>query len=58
MKLDTHILMRVVNERVFLAPNKLGKDDKTFIEVIVFHSEPEVRESASKILQFIFSHIF
>jgi hypothetical protein len=54
MKLDSHTLMRVVNERIFPSADKLGKDDKTFVEIIVFHSEPEVRSSASKILQFVF----
>jgi hypothetical protein len=54
-KLDTNLMDRLIKERVFPPTKSLAKDEKTFIEVIVFHSEEEVRQAYSNILREIFT---
>ena len=40
----------MVDERIFVPAEKLEKDEKNFFEVLVFHTEPEIRQMASDIL--------
>jgi hypothetical protein len=54
VKLDSNLMERLICERVFPPKESLAKDEKTFIEVIVFHSEDEVRQTYSQILKEIF----
>jgi hypothetical protein len=45
---------RLILERIFPPKASLGKDENTFIENIVFHSEDEVRQAYATILKEIF----
>jgi len=51
-------MKRMVDERIFVPAEKLEKDEKNFFEVLVFHTEPEIRQMASDILQHVFAHSY
>ena len=51
------VVMKLVNDRVFAAPESLGKDEKNFIEMLATHSEKAVREMASTILLFVIGRL-
>jgi hypothetical protein len=58
IKLDSNLFDRLICERVFPPKETLKKDENTFIEIIVFHSESEVRQAYSKMLYEIFVTAF
>jgi hypothetical protein len=51
---DDRLLKKLMDERIFIPKDKLAKDEKDFFENLIFHSEMEVREMISDILQCVF----
>ena len=49
---------QLVELRIFRPQNKLLKDERNFFEMLIFHSESEVRNMTSDILQTLFVQVF
>jgi hypothetical protein len=54
---DERLLKKLMDERIFVPKEKLAKDEKDFFENLIFHSEMEVREMISDILQCVFLYL-
>jgi hypothetical protein len=39
--------MHLFNNRIFRPKEKMAKDERNFFEILIYHSEPEVRSMAS-----------